>query len=121
MSLQLGHVSLRHSLTVPLPPPGYSSSRPFVFALQLPNGGVYLFQAATGDVVRDWVAVCNYWAARESKEPLPGGIDNRDYGWGRPTGENQNRPVILPEWNPPQVSMLRSILEEVAFAETLIS
>ncbi|KAJ1927658.1 hypothetical protein EC988_010221, partial [Linderina pennispora] len=68
-SLQLGSVSLRHTLTQMMPPPGYSRSRPHVFALQLPSGGVYLFQTASEVELRDWVAACNYWAARESKAP----------------------------------------------------
>lgn len=81
-SLLLGTVTLRHCLAVTLPPPGYSASRPHVFALQLPSGGVYLFQAAAADHVSAWVVICNFWAARESKEPLPGGITSIDYGWG---------------------------------------
>ncbi|RKP25295.1 Pleckstrin homology domain-containing protein, partial [Syncephalis pseudoplumigaleata] len=81
VQLQLGQLTLRHSLTVQLPPPGYSKRRAHVFAVQLPNGGVYLFQAASTDLVCEWVAVCNYWVARESKEPLGGGVGNVDYGW----------------------------------------
>ncbi|KAJ1985813.1 hypothetical protein H4R33_003749 [Dimargaris cristalligena] len=80
-ALQLGHVSLRHSLTNALPSPGYSRVRPFVFAIQLPHGGVYLFQAGTREQLEEWVQCCNYWAARESKEPLIGGVCNIDYGW----------------------------------------
>ncbi|KAJ1659534.1 hypothetical protein IWQ61_001410 [Dispira simplex] len=80
-SLQLGHVSLRHSLTSALPPPGYSRTRPHVFAIQLPHGGVYLFQASSMGQLREWVQCCNYWASRESKEPLLGGVCNIDYGW----------------------------------------
>ncbi|KAJ2341035.1 hypothetical protein GGF43_006264, partial [Coemansia sp. RSA 2618] len=81
-SLQLGSVSLRHTMTHMLPPPGYSRSRPHVFALQLPSGGVYLFQTASEVELRDWVAACNYWAARESKAPyMIGGVYNMEYGW----------------------------------------
>ncbi|ORX74059.1 PH domain-like protein, partial [Linderina pennispora] len=81
-SLQLGSVSLRHTLTQMMPPPGYSRSRPHVFALQLPSGGVYLFQTASEVELRDWVAACNYWAARESKAPyMIGGVYNMEYGW----------------------------------------
>ncbi|KAJ2501368.1 hypothetical protein GGH96_001977 [Coemansia sp. RSA 1972] len=81
-SLQLGSVSLRHTMTHMLPPPGYSRSRPHVFALQLPSGGVYLFQTASEIELRDWVAACNYWAARESKAPyMIGGVYNMEYGW----------------------------------------
>ncbi|KAJ2000570.1 hypothetical protein GGI04_004096 [Coemansia thaxteri] len=81
-SLQLGSVSLRHTMTHMLPSPGYSRSRPHVFALQLPSGGVYLFQTASEVELRDWVAACNYWAARESKAPyMIGGVFNMEYGW----------------------------------------
>ncbi|KAJ2787719.1 hypothetical protein GGI15_000490 [Coemansia interrupta] len=81
-SLQLGSVSLRHTMTHMLPPPGYSRTRPHVFALQLPSGGVYLFQTASEVELRDWVAACNYWAARESKAPyMIGGVYNMEYGW----------------------------------------
>ncbi|RKP13711.1 Pleckstrin homology domain-containing protein, partial [Piptocephalis cylindrospora] len=107
----LGSVSLRHSLTVALPPPGYSSSRPHVFALQLPTGGVYLFQAASPDLVAEWVSECNYWAARESKEPLAGGVDNREYGW---VGNFHLDTTItnIADWSIPQPSMLRSKTDE---------
>jgi len=122
VAMQLGNVSLRHSLSVPLPPPGYSSTRPHVFAVQLPNGGVYLFQAASTELVRDLVTSCNYWAARESKEPLAGGIDNREYGWGRPnlhaedgeprTSIDYAKETIIADWTPPQPPMVRSAVDE---------
>ncbi|KAJ1927921.1 hypothetical protein IWQ60_002523 [Tieghemiomyces parasiticus] len=89
-ALQLGHVSLRHSLTNALPTPGYSRVRPFVFAIQLPHGGVYLFQTQTRDQLTEWVTSCNYWAARESKEPLVGGICNVDYGWVEPEDDEDD-------------------------------
>lgn len=47
------------------------------------NGGLYFFQAGTAELVEEWVSTCNYWAARMSKEPLPGGVSNMEYGWGR--------------------------------------
>ncbi|KAJ2962849.1 hypothetical protein NQZ79_g2077 [Umbelopsis isabellina] len=75
-------LSLNHSLSNALPPPGYNRQRPHVFALQLPNGGVYLFQAPSQEQVNEWVSTCNYWAARGSKEPLIGGVSNMEYGWG---------------------------------------
>ncbi|KAG0364805.1 hypothetical protein BGZ54_007132 [Gamsiella multidivaricata] len=76
-------IRLQHTITNILPPPGYSSSRRHVFAVQLYTGAVYLFQAATARECEDWARICNYWAARTSKEPLPGGVINMDYGWGR--------------------------------------
>ena len=51
--------------------------------LTLANGGVYFFQAGTEELVNEWVQTCNYWAARQSKEPLIGGVSNMEYGWNR--------------------------------------
>ncbi|KAG0175135.1 hypothetical protein DFQ29_007236 [Apophysomyces sp. BC1021] len=78
----IGTIKLNHTLSNVLPPPGYNRQRPHVLAIQQPHGGVYLFQAASSDQVNEWVATCNYWAARESKEPLAGGVSNMEYGWG---------------------------------------
>ncbi|CAJ0760478.1 8497_t:CDS:10 [Entrophospora sp. SA101] len=79
----LGEINLCHTITNSLPPPGYNRSRPHVFALSIPNGGLYFFQAGTAELVEEWVSTCNYWAARTSKEPLTGGVSNIEYGWGR--------------------------------------
>ncbi|CAO3567958.1 unnamed protein product [Mortierella alpina] len=76
-------IRLQHTITNVLPPPGYSSSRRHVFAIQLFTGAVYLFQAANAVDCEEWAKTCNYWAARTTKEPLPGGVINMDYGWGR--------------------------------------
>lgn len=51
--------------------------------LTLANGAVYFFQAGTEELVNEWVSTCNYWAARQSKEPLAGGVSNMEYGWNR--------------------------------------
>ncbi|KAF9108207.1 hypothetical protein BGX27_008432 [Mortierella sp. AM989] len=76
-------IRLQHTITNILPPPGYSSSRKHVFAVQLYTGAVYLFQASSARDCEEWARTCNYWAARTSKEPLVGGVVNMDYGWGR--------------------------------------
>lgn len=73
---------LRHTIANPLPAPGYSKSRPHVWALSLPNGAVHLFQVGTAEIVKEFVSTANYWSARLSKEPLLGGISNMEYGWG---------------------------------------
>ncbi|CAO3582679.1 unnamed protein product [Absidia cylindrospora] len=78
----IGTISLSHSLANVLPPPGYNRQRSFVFAIQQSHGGVYLFQAGSQAQVNEWASTCNYWAARQSKEPLPGGVSNMEYGWG---------------------------------------
>lgn len=72
---------LRQTIASALPPPGYSRSRPHVWALSLPTGAVHLFQVGTPEIVREFVSTANYWSARLSKEPLVGGISNIEYGW----------------------------------------
>ncbi|PGH12576.1 hypothetical protein AJ79_04197 [Helicocarpus griseus UAMH5409] len=72
---------LRQTIASALPPPGYSKSRPHVFALSLPTGAVHLFQVGTPEIVKEFVSTANYWSARLSKEPLFGGISNIEYGW----------------------------------------
>lgn len=73
---------LRQTIASALPPPGYSKSRPYVFALSLPTGAVHLFQVGTPDIAREFVCTANYWSARLSKEPLMGGVSSMEYGWG---------------------------------------
>lgn len=72
---------LRQTIASALPLPGYSKSRPHVWALSLPTGAVHLFQAGTPEIVREFVSTANYWSARLSKEPLIGGVSNVEYGW----------------------------------------
>ncbi|KAJ1035121.1 hypothetical protein NDA18_000719 [Ustilago nuda] len=79
----LGEIPLAHSLANALPPPGYNKNRPHVFALTLPGGKVYFFQTGHEELVNEWVSTCNYWAARQSKEPLAGGVSNMEYGWNK--------------------------------------
>lgn len=79
----VGQVLLAHSLAHALPPPGYNRQRPHCMVLTLSSGGVYFFQAGTEELVNEWVSTCNYWAARQSKEPLAGGVSNMEYGWNR--------------------------------------
>jgi hypothetical protein len=91
---------LRQSIASALPPPGYSKSRPHVFALSLPTGAVHLFQVGTPDIVREFVSTANYWSARLSKEPLVGGVSNIEYGWG----ESVVNPALIRQDNPSQGS-----------------
>ncbi|SNX81885.1 uncharacterized protein MEPE_00590 [Melanopsichium pennsylvanicum] len=79
----LGEIPLAHSLANALPPPGYNKTRPHVFALTLPGGKVLFFQTGHEELVNEWVSTCNYWAARQSKEPLAGGVSNMEYGWNK--------------------------------------
>ena len=72
---------LRQTIASALPPPGYAKSRPYVWALSLPNGAVHLFQVGTPDIVKEFVSTANYWSARLSKEPVMGAISNMEYGW----------------------------------------
>lgn len=77
----LGTFSLRHTLASGLPPPGYSRTRPHVWALSLPTGAVHLFQVGTADIIKEFVTTANYWSARLSTHPLTGGVSNIEYGW----------------------------------------
>jgi hypothetical protein len=79
----VGSLQLAHSLAHALPPPGYNRQRPYCMVLTLASGAVYFFQAGTEELVNEWVQTCNYWAARQSKEPLAGGVSNMEYGWNR--------------------------------------
>ncbi|CEG72491.1 hypothetical protein RMATCC62417_08043 [Rhizopus microsporus] len=134
----LGSICLNHTLSNSLPPPGYNRQRPHVFAIQEPNGGVFLFQTGSQEQILEWVATCNYWAARESKEPLQGGIGNIEYGWGsclddvrvdeesvqsrgKITGTFIHHPdtVHVSTWVPPAPSMISSTLDEVTQYENL--
>ncbi|KAI5204217.1 hypothetical protein E4T39_03813 [Aureobasidium subglaciale] len=72
---------LRQSLATVLPHPGYSNTRPHVWALSLPTGAVHLFNVGTAEIAEEFVSTVNYWSARLSKEPLVGGVDNIEYGW----------------------------------------
>jgi len=77
----LGTFSLRQTLASALPPPGYSRSRPHVWALSLPTGAVHLFQVGTPEISKEFVTTANYWSARLSTHPLIGAVSNIEYGW----------------------------------------
>lgn len=134
----IGSIDLNHSLANALPPPGYNRSRPNVFAIQEPSGGVHLIQAASQEQIIEWVSTCNYWAARQSKEPLQGGVSNIEYGWGsclddvildldavesgkKITGKYFHDPdtVNISHWVPPTPTMVSSVLNEVTHFENL--
>ncbi|KAI4955541.1 hypothetical protein J4E91_001402 [Alternaria rosae] len=90
---------LRQTIASALPPPGYSKTRPHVFALSLPTGAVHLFQVGTPDICREFVCTVNYWSARLSKEPLMGGVSSMEYGWG----ENVINPALIRQDSAPSV------------------
>ncbi|KAI0433195.1 hypothetical protein F5Y09DRAFT_99281 [Xylaria sp. FL1042] len=77
----LGSFSLKQTLASALPPPGYSRTRPNVWALSLPSGAVHLFQVGTPEISKEFILTVNYWSARLSTHPLIGGISNIEYGW----------------------------------------
>lgn len=87
-AVNLGTFSLRLTLASALPSPGYSRTRPYVWALSLPNGAVHLFQVGTPDIIREFVNTANYWSARLSTHPLMGGISNVEYGWSNSVVNN---------------------------------
>ncbi|KAG1453851.1 hypothetical protein G6F56_007468 [Rhizopus delemar] len=107
----VGSIELRHSLANALPS-GYSRQRQHAFALQQSNGAVHLFQVGSEEQVHEWVSTCNYWAARESKGPLAGGVSSMEYGWG-PQLENLSESIPnIHEWQVPCPPMVSSLLEE---------
>ncbi|KAJ2959684.1 hypothetical protein NQZ79_g4873 [Umbelopsis isabellina] len=121
-SQQMICIDLKHSLSNTLPS-GYSRRRPHAFALQQADGGVYVFSVGSDEQVAAWTSTLNYWAARESKEPLIGGVGNMEFGWGeclqdvigtpdrykiRPGA----KPVNINEWRPPVPPGMNSNLSE---------
>jgi hypothetical protein len=86
---------LRQSLATVLPHPGYSKTRPHVWALSLPTGAVHLFNVGTAEIAEEFASTVNYWSARLSKEPLVGGVDNIEYGWS----ENIINPALVGNGN----------------------
>jgi Pleckstrin homology domain len=78
----IGSFLLRQTMAAALPPPGYSKSRQYVWMLTLPSGAVFVFEAGTQELVKEWISCANYWAARTSKEPLKAAVSNMEWGWG---------------------------------------
>lgn len=125
------------------------SSRPNVFFIVLPGDEIILLQCGTADLVAEWTATCNYWAARKTRPPLQGGVSNIDYGWNHLTapaghdddrasvrsrsssmfgtlgghhhrrGPSGDRGVVLSDWNPPPAAGIASTLDEEAQVEVL--
>ncbi|EMD00315.1 hypothetical protein BAUCODRAFT_373376 [Baudoinia panamericana UAMH 10762] len=91
---QLDTFILRHTIASTLPPPGYSKTRPHVWALSLSSGAVHLFHVGTPEIANEFVTSANYWSARLSKEPLSGGVSNIEYGW---SDQAINIALILPD------------------------
>ncbi|KAG2212299.1 hypothetical protein INT47_001658 [Mucor saturninus] len=115
----IGAIDLKHTLANALPS-GYSRQRQHAFTLQQSNGAVSVFQVGSAEQVHEWVSTCNYWAARESKEPLVGGISSMEYGWGlclEALAEESN--AIVHEWLAPACPTISSMLEESAQLEVL--
>lgn len=100
---KLGKFLLRHTIASALPPPGYSKTRPHVWALSLPTGAVHLFQVGTPEIVKEFVTTANYWSARLSKEPLVGAVSNIEYGWSDAV---INAALVQPENMPPSTAVI---------------
>lgn len=118
-------INLRHSLTTAMPyASGYRHQRPFVFCVKTADGSVWLFETLTAESAHEWTQLCNYWAARLSKEPLDGAICNLDYGWETTTSSN-DRTSLVHDWNPPpppsNVSSCLSPNDQVAMLQRRIT
>ncbi|KAI9363214.1 hypothetical protein BD770DRAFT_381009 [Pilaira anomala] len=115
----IGSIDLKHTLANALPS-GYSRQRQHAFTLQESNGAVHVFQVGSEEQIQEWVSTCNYWAARESKEPLVGGISSMEYGWGLCLDDmTENNQVMVHEWQTPACPTISSQLEESAQLEVL--
>ena len=79
----VGTWNLMHAVAAVLPKSGLGSDRPHSFSMTYPNGQIALFSAGTDDLVTEWTATANYWAARRSRQPLQGGVSNMEYGWSK--------------------------------------
>ncbi|OLY81306.1 PH and SEC7 domain-containing protein [Smittium mucronatum] len=78
----LNSIYLVHSYSQVMPKPGYSYTKPHVFALTLNDGSVYLFQTFEAEEANQWSFACNYWAALFTKVPyIAGSVNNSEYGW----------------------------------------
>ncbi|KAI8968939.1 hypothetical protein BDF20DRAFT_892384 [Mycotypha africana] len=114
----IGSLDLKHTLANALPS-GYSRQRQYAFALEHANGAVHLFQVGSDEQLHEWVSTCNYWAARESKEPLPNGVSSMDYGWGNCLNTDNNNHIVINDWQAPEPPTNSSMLDEVNQLETL--
>ncbi|OMJ26660.1 PH and SEC7 domain-containing protein [Smittium culicis] len=78
----LNSIYLVHSYSQVMPKPGYSYTKPYVFALTLNDSSVYLFQTFEAEEANQWAFACNYWAALFTKVPyIAGSVNNSEYGW----------------------------------------
>lgn len=75
-------ILLVQSLAAALPKSARSKARPYVWTLATPAGDIHHFEVGTEALIDEWVSTANYWAARATKEPLLGAVENADYGWG---------------------------------------
>jgi hypothetical protein len=115
----IGIIDLKHTLATPLTS-GYSRQRQHAFALQQPSGGVYLFQAGSNEQIQEWVSTCNYWAARESKEPMAAAVGSMEYGWCNCLERSPPLDdITIHEWRAPLLPTISSLLEEAAQLDAL--
>ncbi|KAI9244054.1 hypothetical protein EDC94DRAFT_629959 [Helicostylum pulchrum] len=112
---RIGAVDLKHALANALPS-GYSAQRQHAFTLQESNGAVHVFQVGSDEQVEEWISTCNYWAARESKEPLVGGVSSIEYGWGHCL---ENGSTTVHQWQAPASATISSQLTETDQLEAL--
>ncbi|KAI8339148.1 hypothetical protein BC941DRAFT_501440 [Chlamydoabsidia padenii] len=102
------NIDLNHSLSRILPPPGWHGQRNHVVCLQTSDGASWLFQVHTHQKAQAWTRALNYWAALHSKEPLPGGVTNVDYGWNNNSEADDEG--TLPSWRAPASCSISSQL-----------
>lgn len=89
---EIASYHLRQTIASSPSAPGYKA-RQNVWALNLPNGSVHLFQVGTREIMAEFMSATNYWSARLSKEPLSGGVSNIEYGWSEAVLNSVTTPV----------------------------
>jgi hypothetical protein len=87
--------------------------RQHAFTLEQPNCAVYVFQAGSTEQVQEWVCTLNYIAARESKQPLIGGLTSMEYGWGLCL-DSEKADAMIHEWKSFACPIISSMMEESA-------
>ncbi|CAO3702226.1 unnamed protein product [Rhizopus stolonifer] len=99
---KMDEIDLKHSLASCL----LVHKRRYVFSLQQATGATYLFEVGSEEQAQEWVASCNYWAARKSRQPSMG-VSSMEYGW------SGQYPKTIDVWQSPTPSGMASELDEL--------
>ncbi|RCH77639.1 hypothetical protein CU098_000454, partial [Rhizopus stolonifer] len=107
---RMDEIDLKHSLASCL----LVHKRRYVFSLQQATGATYLFEVGSEEQAQEWVASCNYWAARKSKQPSMG-VSSMEYGW------SGQCPKTIDVWQAPTPSNVTSELDELGQQKAVLA